>query len=618
MMRPSRLPAISMVLLAACANDGSSPDPAVVALVERVAALEQQLVTVTGTPGPEGTPGEIGPMGPKGDPGEVGPVGPQGDPGQTGPAGPQGDPGRTGPAGPKGEPGDVGPAGPRGEPGEVGPVGPRGEPGAAGPTGPKGDRGDVGPAGATGPAGAEGAPGEPGPMGPKGDPGDLGPVGPAGPAGEVGPVGPQGPQGPRGLRGATGPTGPEGPKGDEGAPGPKGDRGDTGPVGPQGDPGLEGPEGPRGDKGEQGEQGPAGPKGDPGDEGPVGPKGDPGDEGPVGPKGEPGPQGLAGPGAWAPGEEPTPPAIGEIALTGGLDSIAATLIVRRLAFEVRAPATIGSGVETEIPTATMGDVSLEVELGEGTRAIFHTLTRGGHWESASFVPYDPDGVGLGAIDLTLVRATSFTTKPARGPQQVDRAEVTLYAAGIGITPRSGGSASWDQQAATVTGTLSEEALVFVVGDPLGTIISPAFGARDATFATFAPTASAGGTGGAGSTRAGLDPIVVDDVPVGVLTAQQLLRLASRASWSVADPLTLHVVDRVAGQRLTTTVVHCSLRATSLRVEVGDDGALHQTLGFMGGAVTMTEHGLDGDGQPTSTSSSWSYVENQPSTTCVWN
>jgi hypothetical protein len=51
--------------------------------------------------GPQGVPGEIGPVGPQGDQGIAGPIGPQGE------QGPKGDTGNTGSQGPKGETGDL-------------------------------------------------------------------------------------------------------------------------------------------------------------------------------------------------------------------------------------------------------------------------------------------------------------------------------------------------------------------------------------------------------------------------------------------------------------------------------------------------------------------------------
>ncbi|MGL6105969.1 hypothetical protein [Romboutsia sp.] len=78
-------------------------------------------VTVgTGTPGPKGDKGDIGPQGPKGDKGDIGPQGPKGDKGDIGPQGPKGDKGDIGPQGPKGLKGD------KGDVGSQGPAGPQG------------------------------------------------------------------------------------------------------------------------------------------------------------------------------------------------------------------------------------------------------------------------------------------------------------------------------------------------------------------------------------------------------------------------------------------------------------------------------------------------------------
>lgn len=88
--------------------------------------------------------------------GSPGPQGPPGDRGETGTAGPQG---AVGTQGQKGEAGATGAQGPQGAAGVAGAVGPQGTTGSQGP------KGDVGPAGATGANGATGATGATGPAG---------------------------------------------------------------------------------------------------------------------------------------------------------------------------------------------------------------------------------------------------------------------------------------------------------------------------------------------------------------------------------------------------------------------------------------------------------------------
>ena len=109
--------------------------------------------------GPKVVDGPPGPAGPQGIPGERGPMGP------PGPAGPQGIPGERGPKGEDGQ---------SGQKGDVGPMGPQGIQGPAGPPGPKGDKGDKGETGERGPAGSDGLDGTTGPQGPMGPPGPKG------------------------------------------------------------------------------------------------------------------------------------------------------------------------------------------------------------------------------------------------------------------------------------------------------------------------------------------------------------------------------------------------------------------------------------------------------------
>ena len=112
--------------------------------------------------------------------GTMGPTGADGAVGPTGPAGADGNVGATGPTGPTGADGAVGPTGPAGADGAVGPTGPAGADGAVGPTGPTGP---IGLTGATGPTGADGNVGATGPTGPTGADGAVGPTGATGPAG---------------------------------------------------------------------------------------------------------------------------------------------------------------------------------------------------------------------------------------------------------------------------------------------------------------------------------------------------------------------------------------------------------------------------------------------------
>ena len=101
-------------------------------LIEEHSAKVTGTVTSIDVTGPQGVPGEQGPIGPQGTPGEQGSQGvpgEQGTPGEQGHTGPQGE---QGVQGPQGIPGEQGPIGPQGTPGEQGPTGPQGIPGEQG------------------------------------------------------------------------------------------------------------------------------------------------------------------------------------------------------------------------------------------------------------------------------------------------------------------------------------------------------------------------------------------------------------------------------------------------------------------------------------------------------
>jgi hypothetical protein len=116
--------------------------PAVPSVIVTAHQVMYQQIGPTGSTGPTGPQGVVGPTGPQGIQGATGPTGPQGIQGNTGPTGPQGIQGvagPTGPTGPQGIQGVVGPTGPTGSTGDVGPTGPTGANSTvAGPTGPTG------------------------------------------------------------------------------------------------------------------------------------------------------------------------------------------------------------------------------------------------------------------------------------------------------------------------------------------------------------------------------------------------------------------------------------------------------------------------------------------------
>ena len=115
--------------------------------------------------------------------------------------------GTIGPTGPQGDIGPQGSIGPTGVQGDVGPQGYQGPTGYQGDIGPQGFQGLQGSTGEVGPQGFQGLQGSTGDVGPQGFQGD---VGPQGYQGEIGPTGDIGPQGFQGLQGSTGEIGPQG------------------------------------------------------------------------------------------------------------------------------------------------------------------------------------------------------------------------------------------------------------------------------------------------------------------------------------------------------------------------------------------------------------------------
>ena len=100
--------------------------------------VDNQISTISLTPGPTGPQGNTGPQGERGLQGNVGPQGIQGNVGPQGDQGPTGETGATGETGPQG---DQGPMGPQGEQGDVGPQGIQGNVGPQGDQGPQGEPG---------------------------------------------------------------------------------------------------------------------------------------------------------------------------------------------------------------------------------------------------------------------------------------------------------------------------------------------------------------------------------------------------------------------------------------------------------------------------------------------
>ncbi len=260
-------------------------------------------------------------------------------------------------------------------------------------------------------------------------------------------------------------------------------------------------------------------------------------------------------------------------------------------------------------------VSLEAELGPGLKALTATLTRGGNWGSATFTPYEDEGLASIRFGLVLVAELRFV--PARNGQQVDRLELELAIGSVTITPTSGAPATWNTTINSGSGAMFAGPLAFSVGDPAGTVAPGAVGLTRFE-AGMSNVVAAGGSGGAGAGKAIFAATRLDGAALGALTAQWFyhagLGTMLPASATPA-PLEIHVVEGLTGQTLSLLEDTCMTFPYRLQLWSDDDGHLQQALWFVSGARRVTEYDWSGGGPPTSTSWVWSQVLNSPTPAC---
>ncbi len=399
------------------------------------------------------------------------------------------------------------------------------------------------------------------------------------------------------LDGLRGEKGEPGPTGAQGSPGQAGERGATGPQGPGGATGPQGPAGITGPAGATGAAGPIGSMGPAGANGTDGARGAMGEVGPVGPQGE------RGPPAWGPGEEPAPAYVGELVLNAGPGAPEATLAVRRFSMTTTLPAPSGSGDSS--PRADFSPAIFEVELDAAQIPMFQALAIGGVWGSATFTP--TPGSGLESVEFTTAGARALRWTTARHDGQHHLIELELAAIAFAIRPEAGQPVSWNRSTNTGTGTLDTAPFSLVSG---GAFVGAIHGSRIEWDVTI-PTTSVS-SGGEGLGRPRLGGLTLFGAPVGAHTAQWFLRMARGVPWEHATaPMPLTALTMDDDLPVSQVELSCGLVPSVLTLRSTADGGLEQDITFRAGVLRLTAYEA---GIPT-TSTSWSFLMNQSSTTC---
>jgi hypothetical protein len=209
-------------------------------------------------------------------------------------------------------------------------------------------------------------------------------------------------------------------------------------------------------------------------------------------------------------------------------------------------------------------------------------------------------------------------EPARHAQQVDRLRLVMEFGALTITPVSGAAATWDRVQNQGSGALVTGPLAFSLGDPAGTAVPGSVALTRLEHGLENLLALGSSSGGAGSGKANFEPTTLYGASLGALSAQWLYHAGLGAVLPESEtpaPLTIHVVDAADGHVLAMLEHTCLVVPYRLHLWSDDDGQLRQALGFVYGAMRVTEYDWSGGSPPTSASWTWSQVLNQPLPTC---
>ena len=415
----------------------------------------------------------------------------------------------------------------------------------------------------------DGLRGEPGATGAQGERGEVGPAGAEGPEGPAGPTGAQGQAGPAGSTGAQGPAGPAG---SEGPRGPTGSTGATGPAGPGGEVGATGARGPTGDAGPRGDIGPAGPRGE------------------------------RGPAAYAPGEEPTSPIIGELSFAAGTAGAVGPLTVRSFALVLSSTFGVLSSGSGTPPRMRAETLAVTVELDGQQLALFQAATGGTFWASGTLT--FEAGLGLSSVSFGPTKVLRLSWDPARNGEQLHVVHLGLDTSAMTITPTVGAPTSWSFEQNSGTGTALTDRMRFAVGGA----IADHMPARDLTATIETPLSLGGGGGG---NRSRLGELTVNGALVGAWTAQWMLRMGSSLTWP-HDPTQMPLVVATVEGGAPVALLEASCQLLPVRLDLrSEDGLLVQDVTFVAAVLRSSSY----DGLGTATSSEWSFAGGGATSAC---
>ncbi len=350
----------------------------------------------------------------------------------------------------------------------------------------------------------------------------------------------------------------------------------------------------------------AGAPGTPGPQGEPGPPGPQGEPGPPGPRGEQGPAGSGIPPDTDEDTAPPAPAqrVGTLTFTGNGPGM--TLAVHSITF----------GAEREVSRTTpsrpfFDPLVVEVELGHTYTGSFEALTRGIAWSRVTFTPAIGAAPALASVDFELAFATRIEHLTAPGPNALQLVRLELVFDVLRVTPTAGGAASWSFVSNNGSGTASNAALAFVVGD-FGVL--PSATPAEAMTIAVETSATLSISGPTTTGKAAAEPFIVHGVALGPLTAQALIRVTQGQPWPVLanGAVTFDVVDDATRTRLTTLRLICRTEVVRLTVATRD-GKLMQDLHFASDAVRVTSR--DPAGVVPAAAGMWSFSRNVADVTC---